>query len=119
MVGSAAPSVGCPIVPIATGHGFPMSVTSRLLLAGSVCLCLANMDHAVAQLAALGPVSPDNGFPTWYRDGAGTQLDLCLSNPALCGLLAPVQLRNPNQAFPQNYGGTFPDESFYSLVEAT
>ena len=95
-----------------------MSVITKLFLAGTICFSLANMDRAVAQLTAFGPVSPDNGFPTWYRDGAGTQLDLCLSNPALCALLAPVQLAHPNQPFPQNYGGTFPDESFYSLVEA-
>jgi PKD repeat protein len=95
-----------------------MCLLSRLLAAGVVSLALANADRAIAQLSALGPVSPDNGFPAWYRDGSGTQLDLCLSNPTLCALLAPVQLTSPNQPFPLNYGGTFPDESFYSLVTA-
>jgi hypothetical protein len=70
-----------------------MSVISKLFLAGAACFGLANAERAVAQLTAFGPISPDNGFPTWYRDGAGTQLDLCLSNPALCALLAQREQR--------------------------
>ena len=45
--------------------------------------------------SAVGAVNPDNGFPLWYRDAAGTQLDLCITDPTLCGLLGPVQLVNP------------------------
>jgi len=95
-----------------------MSVLSRLLVVGALCLSLANADRATAQLTAFGPISPENGFPAWYRDAAGTQLDLCLTNPTLCALLAPVQLTNPNQPFPLNYGGTFPDEAFYTDIGA-
>src|SRR5262245_41211606 len=71
------------------------------------------LGRAHAQLAAVGPLSPDNGFPVWYKDGQGLSLDLCLKNTGFCLLDAPVNLTNPNQPFPQNYGGTFPVEAFW------
>jgi hypothetical protein len=80
--------------------------------------CLAISHTAMAQLSVVGPINPDNGFPYWYRDAANTQLDLCLTNPTLCGLLAPVQLINPGQPFPLNYAGTFPDEAPYWSIDA-
>jgi PKD repeat protein len=73
----------------------------------------------MAQLSVVGPINPANGFPYWYRDAANTQLDLCLTNPTLCALLAPVQLVNPGQPFPLDYAGTFPDEAPYWSVNAT
>jgi len=79
---------------------------------------LLPLGAASAQLAAVGPISADNGFPLWYRDGQARQLDLCLSNTALCLLDAPVTLTNPGAAFPANYGGTFPDEAFWWAAEA-
>jgi len=89
------------------------------LTIAAACIALANADNAIAQLAAFGAVNPDNGFPLWYRDAAGTQVDLCITDPTMCGLLAPVQLTNPALPFPLNYGGTFPVEAPYWIVTAT
>jgi len=72
-----------------------------------------------AQLSAAGPVSVDNGFPTWYRDALARQLDLCLTNTGFCLLDAPVTLSNPGAAFPANYGGTFPEEAFFWSADAS
>jgi PKD repeat protein len=84
---------------------------STLLGAASVA-SLFPLGFASAQgLAAFGPVSPDNGFPEWYSDNNGLQLDLCLADPALCVLPGAVTLTNPGAPFPDNYGGTFPDEA--------
>jgi PKD repeat protein len=69
-------------------------------------------------LASVGPLDPNNGFPANYVDNNGLSLDLCLSDPVFCLLDAPVTLTNPGQAFPDNYGGTFPVEAFYNLAEA-
>src|SRR5262249_4204061 len=41
------------------------------------------------------------------------------TDPTMCGLLAPVQLVNPALAFPLNYGGTFPVEAPYWIINAT
>ncbi|HEY5975897.1 MAG TPA: hypothetical protein VIU41_14265, partial [Geobacteraceae bacterium] len=38
---------------------------------------LALLAPAQAQLAARGPISPDNGFPLWYDDGKGLALQQC------------------------------------------
>jgi len=74
---------------------------------------------ASAQLTAVGPVSPANGFPTTYTDAQGTTLNLCLSNGPMCLLLgAAAELLNPALPFPLNYGGTFEEESFYWAGDA-
>src|SRR5262245_22323474 len=96
-----------------------MSRIHRPLLALTTLFALGLAERATAQLAAVGPVSPDHGFPVWYRDAQAAQLDLCLPNAALCLLDAAVQLLNPNQPFPNNFAGTFPDESFYWVGEAS
>jgi PKD repeat protein len=71
-------------------------------------------------LAAVGPTSPDNGFPEWYEDNNGLQLDLCLTDPVLCLLEGgAVTLSSPGAPFPGNYGGTFPDEAFWNVCEAS
>src|SRR5262245_21498962 len=81
-------------------------------------LLLSSLSVASAQLAAVGPTNPDNGYPRFYTDVNGLRLDLCLTDPVLCGLAAPVTLSAPGQPFPLNYAGTFPDESFYSRCVA-
>jgi hypothetical protein len=67
-------------------------------------------------LQAVGPTSAEYGFPTWYQDGTGTRLELCLEvqNP-LCGFL-PGDVPDPSKdiSFPDN----FPDELFYTLASA-
>src|SRR5262245_1112712 len=88
------------------------------LLCTASLLFLLPLASPSAQLAAVGPVSADNGFPTWYRDAQARQLDLCLTNTGFCLLDAPVNLTNPGAAFPANYGGTFPEEAFWWAAEA-
>jgi len=82
-----------------------------------------------AQLGAVGPINPDNGFPFFYQDAGlpGTVpggardpilLSLCLKNNGLCLLPGDVNTPTPGVAFPDNYGGTFPDEAFYWTGDA-
>jgi PKD repeat protein len=87
------------------------------LVGAAAIAALLPIGRTNAQLASVGPVDPANGFPTSYTDTNGLSLDLCLTDPLLCLLDAPVTLSNPNQAFPQNYGGTFPEEAFWQRVD--
>ncbi|MEQ1631108.1 MAG: PKD domain-containing protein [Planctomycetota bacterium] len=80
---------------------------------------LALSSLAPAQAPSYGPLMPPNGFPSHYTDGQGTALSLCLANPAMCLLAEPLAEPIPGVAFPANYSGTFPDESFYWAAEAT
>jgi len=70
-------------------------------------------------LAAVGPTHAEHGFPEWYQDNNGLQLDLCLTDPVLCLLDGPVSLLSPGAPFPDNYGGTFPAEAFWNACEAS
>jgi len=84
---------------------------SRYMAAvAAVSICLGT---ASAQLTAVGAVAPEHGFPTSYTDSGNTSLGPCLNNSGLCLLPNVVELLNPGQPFPANYGGTFPDEFFY------
>jgi hypothetical protein len=68
------------------------------------------------KLVQVGPIA-DHGFPSWYRDSAGTRLEPCITvDDPLCGVLA-ADLPNPDApvAFPDN----FPDEFFYQLAGST
>ncbi len=68
------------------------------------------------QLAAVGPVSPDNGFPVWYRDSAGLSLGQCLDpKDPLCGIVATSI---PDPAAPVAFPGNFPTETFYMLASS-
>jgi hypothetical protein len=68
-------------------------------------------------LIAVGPISGDNGFPTYYEDSAHTRLELCLdgTNP-LCGFL-PGDI--PNDTVPIAFPDNFPEEAFYMLAGST
>jgi hypothetical protein len=66
----------------------------RFPFAGAALLAaLFPLTHS-AQLAEVGPVDPNNGFPAWYKDTLGLSLDLCLTDPLLCLLDAPVTISN-------------------------
>ena len=69
-----------------------------------------------SKLLAVGPTSPDNGFPVWYRDSNNLSLGLCLDidNP-FCGITGAdgVDVTKPI-SFPDN----FPEETFYQLAQA-
>ena len=65
---------------------------------------------AHAATAGMGPISTDNGYPEWYSDGNGTQLELCLTGPG-CVAQPPD---GGVLSFPDN----FPEEAFWFLAEA-
>jgi len=89
------------------------------LLCGAVALATLPLSLHAQGLAALGPLNPDNGYPEWYEDANGLRLGQCLNNSGFCILPGPVNLTSPNLPFPDNYGGTFPDEFFWSYADAT
>ena len=68
-------------------------------------------------LIAVGPVSGENGFPTYYEDSAHTRVELCLddTNP-LCGFL-PGDV--PDATQPISFPDNFPEEAFYMLAGST
>jgi hypothetical protein len=67
------------------------------------------------RLAVVGPISPDNRFPLWCKDSQGVRLGLALDpgDP-----LAPAIGELPVPGAPLSFPDNFPDEAFYSLVEA-
>src|SRR5690348_6218609 len=92
---------------------------SKKYLFRELCLTLASLlvlaGQGHAQLARVGPVDRNNGFPVWYQDSTGLVLDACLPNAqeladGTC-LVTPDQLANP--ASPISFPGNFPDEFFY------
>jgi PKD repeat protein len=95
-----------------------MRLHTSLIGAASLAALFPAALASAQGLAAVGPTSPDHGFPEWYEDNNGLQLDLCLTDPVLCLLDAAVTLSSPGTPFPGNYGGTFPDEAFWNVCEA-
>jgi hypothetical protein len=72
--------------------------------------------QATGGVVKFGPINPVNGFPDWYRDSNGEEVEACLSNfDPLCN--APLPAPNPDAqvSFPDN----FPDEFFYFTGEAS
>jgi len=81
------------------------------LVSGVGAVALANHStNPDVHLKAVGPVSPDNGFPVWYQDANGMTLELCLDDAAQC--LLPL---TPPFTFPD----PFPDEAFYFSAGAS
>jgi hypothetical protein len=69
---------------------------TTLLLAKAMLGMLALSGGVHGQdLRAVGLISPANGFPISYQDGAGAEVELCLDLPDpvtglnLCGLIDP------------------------------
>lgn len=83
-------------------------------LAAGAMLVSAMSVPANATLSETGPVHPDHGYPAWFTDSNGLQLELCLDGP-LC--LATAERPNPGAAvsFPDN----FPGEAFWWAGEAS
>jgi Abnormal spindle-like microcephaly-assoc'd, ASPM-SPD-2-Hydin len=73
---------------------------------------------AYAGVGAHGPVDPDTGFPSWYDDGAGHKLQLCLDGTPKClaGLPDPTQPASVGASAAES---NFPDEAFWWSAEAT
>jgi hypothetical protein len=73
---------------------------------------------AYAGVGTHGPIDPGHGFATWYDDGEGHKLQLCLDGPPHCLAALP----DPNQ--PATVGASpaesnFPDEAFWWSAEAS
>jgi hypothetical protein len=65
-------------------------------------------------LVKFGPVSPDHGFPDWYRDKNGIELEPCMDARDPNCNAPPVPVPEEAPTFPDN----FPDEFFYMLADA-
>lgn len=64
----------------------------------------------------VGPTSGENGFPVWYEDDNGLQLQLNLDpNDPFSGL-DPAEIPDPTQ--PVSFPNNFPSEAFYLSAEA-
>lgn len=75
-------------------------------------LVIGHWQAAYADLAAVGPVDPLKGFPSWYQDINGLQLEICL-NPSFC-LPDPPDPANPFDAI-TGFGA----EAFWWGADAT
>ena len=89
-------------------------VTSFFVVQG-----LAGADVVTAppsKLLAVGPTSPDNGFPVWYKDSNNLSVGLCLDiNDPQCNIAA-ADVPDPTQ--PVSFPDNFPDETFYQLAQS-
>jgi PKD domain len=65
-------------------------------------------------ITKFGPVSPDHGFPDWYRDKNGIELEPCMDARDPNCNAPPVPVPEEAPSFPDN----FPDEFFYMLADA-
>lgn len=75
-------------------------------------LIASTIQPASANLAAVGPVNPQNGFPLWYQDTNGVAISLGL-DPALNVFDPPIA----GNAFSQQIG--FGNEGFYWIAESS
>jgi hypothetical protein len=66
---------------------------------------------AHAGLSGVGPVDPNNGYPTWYSDGT-VKLQFCYTAELGC-------LSTPPNPGPASYPDNFPDEAFWFVAEAS
>ena len=66
-------------------------------------------------LTSVGPVSATDGFPVWYKDKTGLRLENCISQ---ADPLCPAFGALPDPAAPVSFPDNYPDEGFYSLVNA-
>ena len=87
-----------------------IAVTSAVTAVG-----VAAANHGAGDLRAVGPVSSANGYPVWYRDAHGTEVELCLTGTLLCRFL-PGDLPDPTSpiSFPDN----FPGEAFWWAADS-
>ncbi|SNB44958.1 dockerin type I repeat-containing protein [Geobacter sp. DSM 9736] len=91
-------------------------IRQSCIKAALVSLIAAAAAPAHAELKAMGPVNPANGFPVWYQDTNSLSLDLCL-DPLDAFCLQPIPVPNPAQ--PVSFPGNFPDEGFWWTGDAS
>ena len=101
-----------------SGRGRTRPVIAGLLAAASVAGAVGVAAAAQGDpndLRAVGPISTENGYPIWYRDADGTEVELCLDQDPLCRYL-PTDVADPNSpiSFPDNY----PGETFWWAGES-
>jgi cysteine-rich repeat protein len=93
-------------------------VRTAVAAAFALCVTAGGTAHVHAQLcddrplASRGAASPTHGFPESYTDDTGLELELCLSDPALCLFALP------NDGAPISFPTNFPDEGVYWAAEA-
>jgi Bacterial Ig domain len=96
----------------------PFCAKAALILLFAVVFLTNN---ALGQLARVGPVDRNNGFPQWYQDSNGLVLDACLPNAGELAdgtcLVTPDQLTNPSA--PISFPNNFPDEFFFFNATST
>lgn len=109
--------------PRASRRAASRRLTSAIAAAG---LIVATAAVAIAEvtvgnptnLAAVGPISGEHGYPTWYEDSQGLRLEQCLDlEDPYCD---PAFLRGemPNPDAPISFPDNWPLESFYYLAGA-
>lgn len=86
--------------------------TAAGLAAGTMLASLMSVP-ADAVLSQTGPINPAHGYPAWFTDSNGLQLELCLDGP-MC--LATAE--RPNPAAPVSFPDNFPGEAFWWAGEA-
>jgi hypothetical protein len=72
-------------------------------------------DPAVVS-AAVGPIDPRHGFPSWYQDNTGRKLELCVEDPTMC-LTTVADTTQPPLV--DDTASNWIDESFYWNATAT
>jgi hypothetical protein len=77
---------------------------------GRIPMSIENLNR----LAFAGPADPANGFPMWFEDGTGLQLELVTDADPRAPAIADLQTPGAPVSFPDNY----PDEAFYFMAEA-
>ncbi len=102
-----------------TARGRTRPVIAGLLAVASVAGAVgvaAAAQGDVNDLRAVGPISTQNGYPIWYSDEDGTEVELCLDQNPLCRYL-PTDVADPNKpiSFPDNY----PGETFWWAAESS
>lgn len=98
----------------------------RLLAAGLLAIIVALASSGLVAfgafhnngadgLAAVGPISGEYGFPTWYKDTRGVRLEPCLDVDTHC-LLLSGDIPSPDApiSFPEN----FPGEIFWFAADS-
>lgn len=92
---------------------------STVALGAALALLATFPLSALAGLLDHGPVDPQTGFPRWYRDHAGTALELCLAQtPSPNASAGGAPMCFPWAPDPQGYPGNLGDEQFYMSAGA-
>ncbi|MGR7027206.1 hypothetical protein [Geodermatophilus sp. URMC 62] len=69
------------------------------------------------RLVKVGPLSPVNGYPLWYKDSRGTRLEL-VTEPDDPFAPAVGEPESPQGTPRPGFPSSFPEEAFYMLAEA-